>query len=60
MKKIYNWITSNKFEAYSLAFMMMIIPSALFFPGAQNDALGLIWILLGVIFLANLFVLTLK
>jgi len=60
MKNKYNWLRKNRFEAYTLAFLMMIVPSALLYPSAEHNAFGLIWILISVIILANLFVLALK
>jgi hypothetical protein len=54
-----NWIerlSENKYKIYVLAFLMMVIPPLPMFYAAQQGAIVLIWILLGVIVLANILV----
>ena len=54
------WLKEHKFEAHLTAFLMMIIPSAGLYFAAQGEATGLIWALLGLFVLANLFAIILK
>ena len=57
MKKWIERLSENKYKVYVLAFLMMVIlPLPMFF-AAQQGLIALIWVLLGVVVLANFLVL---
>ena len=57
MKPLQEWLKANKFTAHTLIFLAMILASGLLFFSAAAGNLTLIWILLGIFSLANLFAL---
>jgi len=54
------WLREHKFEAHLAAFLLMIIPSGGLYFAAQGGTTGVIWALLGLFVLANLFAIVLK
>lgn len=56
MKPLQEWLKTNKFTAHTLIFLAMIFASGLLYFSAAGS-LVLIWALLGIFALANLFAL---
>ena len=49
-------LKENKFKLHLVALLMMLIPPIPMYWAAQNDASGMIWLLLGIVILGNLIV----
>lgn len=49
-----------KYESYLLAFTLMVLPPVLMYFAAQQDAIGWIWGLIGVVLLGNLIALVVR
>jgi hypothetical protein len=60
MSKFFFYLRNHKFEAYSIAFGLMIIPPLPMYFAAQNGIIGLFYILLIAFILGNLLVLIVK
>lgn len=52
-----NWLRASSMRVFTLAFFLMVIPPILLYPAAQSGSTELIWLLIGVITLANIIVL---
>jgi len=57
MRKWIERLAENKYKLYVLAFLMMVIPPLPMYYAAQQGFIALIWVLLGVVILANFLVL---
>jgi hypothetical protein len=53
-------LSKNKFEAHLTVFLLMTLPSIALYYAAQSGAIALIWVLLGLVVLANVLVLLIK
>ena len=60
MTNILAWLRAHKFEAHTIAFLLMVIPPIPLYFAAQQGATGWIWILLIPFILGNLLVLVIK
>ena len=60
MKRFFHFLRNNKFETYSIAFLLMMIPPIPMYFAAQSGNEPLIGFLLGVFILGNLLVLIVK
>ncbi len=54
MQKLQKTLSANKFKVHSLAFLLILLPSALLYPAAQADSPGWIGFLLGLVIAGNL------
>jgi hypothetical protein len=50
-------LKKHTFKIHTTAFLMILLPSALLYVAAQEQATGLSWLLLGLVVLGNLLVL---
>ena len=57
MPKFFYYLRNHKFESYTIAFSLMIIPPLPMYFAAQNGNIGLFYILLSAFILGNLLVL---
>jgi len=60
MMNILTWLHTHKFEAHTIAFIMMIVPPIPLYFAAQRGFTTLIWVLMIPFILGNLLVLVLK
>jgi hypothetical protein len=51
-----DWLSENRYQVHLTGFLLMIVSAVGMFLAAQNDIEVLIWVLLGVVMLANLVV----
>ena len=56
MTKLMDWLRANKFKVHLSAFLLMILSAIGMFLAANNDVIGIIWALLGVVVFANIVV----
>ncbi|MBE0411835.1 MAG: hypothetical protein IBX69_19070 [Anaerolineales bacterium] len=56
MVALRQWLRRYKHVAHLIAFLMIMIPSAVLYPLAQHEATGLIWVLISVIVAGNVLV----
>ena len=54
MTKIFGWIATHKFQAHSLAFLLIVLPSIGLYFATQLESAGWVWGLLGLAALGNL------
>jgi len=50
----FKWFKKNAFKVHSVAFLLMIIPSAFLYFAAERGASGLVWVLLGLVIAGNI------
>jgi hypothetical protein len=55
-----NWLRKNTFNVHLAAFMLMVIPGALLYPAGINQAVGWIWVLIGLVVTGNILVLLVR
>lgn len=60
MVRFFNYLRNHKFESYSIAFLLMMIPPIPMYYAAQGNQTALIYLLLGFVILGNLLVLIVK
>jgi len=56
MAKAFDWLSENKYQVHLTAFLLMMVSAVGMFLAAQNDIDVLIWMLIGVVAIANLVV----
>lgn len=54
MKHFYRWLKQVRFQAYGIAFILMIVPSFGLYYAAQRQSTPWIWALVGVVVFANI------
>ena len=60
MRKMIEWLRTNKYESYLLAFALMVLPPIPMYIAAQQGASGWIWSLIGLIIIGNLIALVVR
>ena len=60
MQELMKILSANKFKVYVIAFMLILMPSALLYPAAQADSLGWIVFLLALVISGNLLALLVR
>jgi hypothetical protein len=56
MVALKQWLRRYKHIAHLIAFLMIMVPSAMLYPAAQQQILDLIWALIMIIVIANFFI----
>jgi hypothetical protein len=54
------WLHKNTFKIHVAAFLLMIISSGLLYPAATSQAVGWVWVLLGLVVTGNILVLLVR
>jgi len=60
MTRLYETLRSHKFESYTIAFLLMVVPPLPMFYAAQHGSGSLVFVMLGFVILGNLIVLVVK
>lgn len=60
MTNLLAWLRAHKFEAHTIAFLLMILPPIPLYFAAQRGATAWVWLLLAPFILGNLLVLGIK
>ena len=55
-----DWLKKHSFEAHTLVFFLITLPSAALYLAARSGAEPVIWLLISIIALGNILVLFLK
>jgi hypothetical protein len=53
MKPFFQWLKQMQFQAYGIAFTLMIVPSFGLYYAAQQQSTPWIWALIGIVVFAN-------
>jgi hypothetical protein len=60
MRKMIEWLRTNKYESYLLAFALMVLRPIPMYFAAHQGASGWIWSLIGLIIIGNLIALVVR
>jgi hypothetical protein len=60
MVALNQWLKRNKHLVHLIAFLMIMLPSAVLYPLAEKEATDLIWILMAIIVAGNVLVVSSK
>jgi len=60
MQALLKKLSNNKFKVHGIAFVLILLPSALLYPAAQADSLGWIVFLLALVIAGNLLALLVR
>lgn len=60
MSNLYRYLKEHKFEAYAIAFLLMMIPPLPMYYAAQGGSIPLVFVLLVFVVLGNLLVLIVR
>ncbi len=55
-----NWIREHKFEAHLAAFLLMVIPSILLYFINRGENVSILWGLIGIFAIGNIFAMIIK